>query len=105
MVLNHQTITQNISGEFSNHPLLLLFNNIIGWKYAEGTSLTEVEEINGKSIYPNIENPPKVENSFILLLINARRVMVFMMSYSVQLFILCIIVLQMMIILKLKMNS
>ena len=69
-----------------------IYESGIGWKYADGTSLTEVEERNGKSIDPNIENPPKEEEFFILLLINVRNVMVFMMSHSVQLFVLWIAV-------------
>ena len=69
-----------------------IYESGVGWKYSDGTSLTEVEERNGKSIDPNIENPQRKKNSFILLQISVRNVMVFMMSRSVQLFVLWIVV-------------
>mgnify|MGYP001457742713 CR=1 FL=1 len=43
-----------------------IYESGVGWKYSDGTSLTEVEERNGKSIDPNIENPPKEEEFFYI---------------------------------------
>tara|TARA_Y100001958_G_scaffold140842_1_gene115780 strand:+ start:314 stop:598 length:285 start_codon:yes stop_codon:yes gene_type:complete len=39
----------------------------VGWKYSDGTSLSEVEMRNGKSIDPNIENPPYEEEFFYIV--------------------------------------
>ena len=45
-----------------------IYESGVGWKYADGTSLKEVEERNGKIYDPNIENPPENEEMMIVIL-------------------------------------
>ena len=47
-----------------------IYENGVDLKYSDGTSLTEIEERNGKSIDP-IENPPKEDEFFYIVTINA----------------------------------
>ena len=67
--LNFNNITEciNCGACEPECPNNAIYESGVGWKYSDGTSLTEVEERNGKSIDPNIENPPKEEEFFYIV--------------------------------------
>ncbi len=50
-----------------NVQIMQFIESGVGWKYSDGTSLSEVEMRNGKSIDPNIENPPYEEEFFYIV--------------------------------------
>ena len=44
-----------------------IYESGVGWKYADGTSLKEVEERKGVEIDPNKDNPPKEDEFFYIV--------------------------------------
>ena len=50
-----------------DYPNNAIYESGVGWKSADETSLNEIEEVNGKSIYPNLENPPREDEFFYIV--------------------------------------
>ena len=44
-----------------------IYESGIGWKFADGTSLSQVESRNGVEIDPNKENPPQEDEFFYIV--------------------------------------